>query len=205
MIPSARRRARPGSARQTMSVELHHPVPDDLKRHAANLRRLGARRSVVNRSQRQKPARLAAVLRQPRRAAKLGGVKILSKRDRHRKLHRSQHRIKSSPIRESPESRSAGVGINWMVSREGPVTLSSFCWCSDFCGDVQPRQRFNDQGLRIFSCGRGLIGEPGPIFCKLPTITRSPSVRPLVTLTKSPSIGPSVRSRSSALSPAPTT
>src|ERR1700722_11351242 len=90
---------------RTAGVELHHPVPDDLKPHAGDLRRLRPRRPVVNRRQSQEPARLAAVLRFPRLAAKLGGVKILSKRDRHRKLLRSQHRIKSKPIRESPPSQ----------------------------------------------------------------------------------------------------
>jgi len=89
---------------RTVGVELHHPVPDDLKRHAADLRRLRARRPVVNRSHSQEPARLAAVLRPSCLAAKLGGVKILSKRDRHCETPSFQHRIKSEPIRESPAS-----------------------------------------------------------------------------------------------------
>ena len=115
MFPCQPRRLTPRLAgnepRWAPGVELHHPVPDDLKRHAADLRRLGARRPAIDRSQRQKPPRLAAVLRLPRVETKLGSVKILSKRDRHRKLLRSQHRIKSPPIRESPyESQSAGVG-----------------------------------------------------------------------------------------------
>jgi hypothetical protein len=51
-----------------MGVELQNPVADDLKRHATDLRRIRAHRPVVNRSQSQEPARLAAVLRLPRRA-----------------------------------------------------------------------------------------------------------------------------------------
>ncbi len=32
----------------TPRIKPHHPVPDDLQRHAANLRRLGAGRPIVN-------------------------------------------------------------------------------------------------------------------------------------------------------------
>jgi hypothetical protein len=88
----------------TMGVELHHPVPHDLKRHAADLRRLRARRPVVNRSQSQQPARLAAVLRLPRRAAKLVNVKILSKPERHCETPPFATMNQSKPIRESPPS-----------------------------------------------------------------------------------------------------
>ena len=35
------------------SVEAQHPVPDDLKSYSADLRRFGARRTVVDRSKRQ--------------------------------------------------------------------------------------------------------------------------------------------------------
>ncbi len=51
---------------------------------------------------------------------------------------------------------------------------------------------------------RGETGEPGPIFCRLPVITRSFSARP-VTLTESPSVGPSVTIFCSALLSGPTT
>ena len=88
----------PGRA---MGVELQNPVPDNLKRHAADLRRLPPRRPVVNRRQRQKSTGLAPVLGLLGLAAKLSCVKIVSKRDRHRELHGSRHRIKSFPIRES--------------------------------------------------------------------------------------------------------
>jgi hypothetical protein len=49
-----------------MSVELEHPIANNLKRHAANLRRLGARRAFANRRQSQKPPGLRAILRSPR-------------------------------------------------------------------------------------------------------------------------------------------
>src|SRR3981189_354528 len=53
-------------------------------------------------------------------------------------------------------------------------------------------------------CAIGETGEPGPIFCRLPVITRSFSARP-VTLTESPSVGPSVTIFCSALLSGPTT
>jgi hypothetical protein len=92
------------SARTTVGVELHHLVPDDLKRHAVDLRRLRARRPVVNRSHSQEPARLAAVLRPSCLAAKLSASKSSRSGTGIAKLHPSQHRIKSEPIRESPAS-----------------------------------------------------------------------------------------------------
>ena len=49
-------------------IEPHHPVPDDLQRHAANPSRLGAGRPIVNGRQRQKPPSLRAILRLPTRA-----------------------------------------------------------------------------------------------------------------------------------------
>ena len=52
-----------------VGVELHHPVPHDLQRHTANRRRLRARRSVIDRRQRQKTPRLRPVLRPPRKPA----------------------------------------------------------------------------------------------------------------------------------------
>ena len=65
---------------------------------------------VVNRRQRQKSTRLAPVLGLLGLAAKLSCVKIVSKSDRHRELHGSQHRIKSFPILDLSEiSTPAGV------------------------------------------------------------------------------------------------
>ena len=42
-------------------VEVQHPVPDDLKPDAADLGRLGARRTVIDRRKRQKPPGLRAI------------------------------------------------------------------------------------------------------------------------------------------------
>src|SRR5271170_4211971 len=44
-----------------MGVEFDHPIANDLKRHAANLRRLRPAGPLINRSQRQKPPRLGPV------------------------------------------------------------------------------------------------------------------------------------------------
>src|SRR5262249_5458891 len=44
------------------SVEAQHPVPDDLKPDAADLGRLGARRTVIDRRKRQKPPGLGPSL-----------------------------------------------------------------------------------------------------------------------------------------------
>ena len=97
-----------------MGIELHHPDPHDLKRHAADLRRLCARRPVVNRSQAANSRRawplsfefLASLRSSTVSQSPRSGIGIAN-------LHRSQHRSKSSPIRESPSEsrRSTGVGI----------------------------------------------------------------------------------------------
>jgi hypothetical protein len=47
------------------NVEAQHPVPDDLKPDAADLGRLGARRTVVDRRKRQKPSGLRAIFASP--------------------------------------------------------------------------------------------------------------------------------------------
>ena len=95
----------PGGA---MSVELENPIPNDLKRHAADLRRFRPPRPIVDCSQRQKPPRLAPVLRPLRLQTKLACVKICPKRNRHRELNRSQHRITAIPIRKSPRVTISG-------------------------------------------------------------------------------------------------
>ena len=69
-----------------MGIELHHPVPHDLKRHAADLRRLCARRPVVNRSQQPivgAPGRCPSSSLASRRSSTV--IKVSSKWDRHRK------------------------------------------------------------------------------------------------------------------------
>ena len=60
-------------------VEPQHPVPDDLKPDAADLRRLGARRTVIDRRQRQKPTGLRAVFRLLRQTPQLWRIKIRRK------------------------------------------------------------------------------------------------------------------------------
>ena len=72
------RRAAVDEPRRAALVEAHDPVPDDLKRHAADLCRIGARGAVIDRRQRQKPARLIGVLGRPRQPAKGRAVKIVS-------------------------------------------------------------------------------------------------------------------------------
>ena len=42
-------------------VEVQYPVPDDLKPDAGDFRRLGARRTVIDRRQRKKPTGLRAI------------------------------------------------------------------------------------------------------------------------------------------------
>jgi hypothetical protein len=56
LIVQPRRLSRSLAIEQTLGpigVEFDHPIANDLNRHAANLRRLGACRPVVNRRQRQ--------------------------------------------------------------------------------------------------------------------------------------------------------
>src|SRR5262245_6690198 len=60
------------------SVEAQHPVPDDLKPDAADLGRLGARRTVKNRRNRQKPPGLRAIFASPGQTAQLRRIKILA-------------------------------------------------------------------------------------------------------------------------------
>jgi hypothetical protein len=62
-----------------MGVELEHPVANGLKRHAADLRRFGAPRPIVDRCKSQQPSRLRTILRSSRRHSKRAGVKIIPK------------------------------------------------------------------------------------------------------------------------------
>jgi hypothetical protein len=60
------RLARRFAVQETVSaalVEVQYPVPDDLKFDAADFRRLGARRTVIDRRQRKKPTGLRAIFR----------------------------------------------------------------------------------------------------------------------------------------------
>src|SRR5262249_59687589 len=53
------------------SVEAQHPVPDDLNPDAADLSRLGARRTVIDRRKRQKPPALRTVVGSPSQTPQL--------------------------------------------------------------------------------------------------------------------------------------
>jgi len=77
------RRLAVDQALRSMGVELHHPIANDLKRHPADLRRLGAPRAFVNRRQSQKPPRLRPVLRSPRRRPHHLRIKISPERNGH--------------------------------------------------------------------------------------------------------------------------
>ena len=57
------------------SIELDDPVPNDLRRHAAKLRWLGAGRPIVNGRQRQKPPSLRTILRSFGRGPYQTGIK----------------------------------------------------------------------------------------------------------------------------------
>src|ERR1700722_2548851 len=77
------RRLAVDQALRPLGVELQHPVANDLERHPADPGRLRARRAFVNRCQSQKPPRLRAVLRSPRRRPHHLRIKISPKRNGH--------------------------------------------------------------------------------------------------------------------------
>jgi hypothetical protein len=56
------------------------PAEADMQRHAANPRRLGAGRPIVNGRQRQKPPSLRAILRLPRKSAQLRCLEVPAQR-----------------------------------------------------------------------------------------------------------------------------
>src|SRR6478752_7193587 len=61
-------------------IEPHQPVPNDLKSDATDLRRLGARRTVIDRCNSQKPPSLRAILRLPRKTAQLRSLEVPAQR-----------------------------------------------------------------------------------------------------------------------------
>ena len=114
--PLPPRRLALDQAVRPLRVEPHHPVANDLKRHPANLRRLGTARAVVNRRKGQKPSGLRPILRSFRRHPQRPCVIISPKtnRRRHGEPPLVRHgRIEIHLIRESPprESASARTGI----------------------------------------------------------------------------------------------
>src|SRR5262249_50065711 len=70
---------------RTAGVEAQHPVPDDLKSDTADLGRLGARRTVIDRRKRQKPSGLRAIFASPGQTPQVRRIKILAY------WHRSRH------------------------------------------------------------------------------------------------------------------
>jgi hypothetical protein len=69
-----------------MSIELERPITNDLKRHAADLRRLAACAAVINRRQGQEPTRLRPVFRSLGGAPDHLRIKISPKRNGHAEL-----------------------------------------------------------------------------------------------------------------------
>jgi hypothetical protein len=72
----------------TLSIEPQHPVAHGLQSHATHLSSLGARTSVIDHRQRQKPAGLRPILALARQRPQAGCVEIRPKGDRssHGKL-----------------------------------------------------------------------------------------------------------------------
>src|SRR5438067_3376101 len=68
---------------RAIRVEFQRPVPDDLSRHPTNLRRLGTRRPVINRRERQQSAHLIGVLALARRYTDTRRVITRAPRDWH--------------------------------------------------------------------------------------------------------------------------
>jgi hypothetical protein len=63
MMARTRRELTINQAIRPMGVELERPIANDLKRDAADFRRVGTCRAFVNRRQRQEPSTLRAILR----------------------------------------------------------------------------------------------------------------------------------------------
>jgi len=68
--------AKAALAARPAGVEAQHPVPDDLKPDAADLGRLGTRRTVIDCRKRQKPPGLRTVFGSPGQTAELRCIKI---------------------------------------------------------------------------------------------------------------------------------
>ena len=68
---------------RAIGVELENPVPHNLQRHSADLRRFGAPDAVINRRQRHQPAHLRSVLRPLGRRSNHRSIKIGPNRNRH--------------------------------------------------------------------------------------------------------------------------
>jgi hypothetical protein len=102
---------------RAVRIELQHPVADDLQRHPADLRRLRARRSLVDCRQSQQPPRLRPVLRPPRGRPHHRSVKIDPKRNSHGEppsFATLNHRL--SDLKSSAESPAPRLGISPALS-----------------------------------------------------------------------------------------
>ena len=62
-------------------VETHHPVAHDLWRHTGDLGRSPARHALMDRSQSDKPARLARVARSPRKLPQCRRIEVAAQRN----------------------------------------------------------------------------------------------------------------------------
>ena len=120
-------------------VELHHPVPHDLRRHPANPRDLRACRSVIDRGHGKQTAGLAGVLAPARHSPQARRVEITPQRDRHGKPPSfATDRIRPAPRRGSTaESRSQGAGIiptpgdqNWCAQSRKPMEMMRQGWAT---------------------------------------------------------------------------
>src|SRR6266566_1768451 len=69
---------------RTMGVELDHPIPNNLRCHPADRRRLGPPRTVIDGGQGQKTARLRRILPTPGNGAQARRIKITPLLVRHR-------------------------------------------------------------------------------------------------------------------------
>lgn len=93
---------------RAIGVELQHPVPDDLPRHPTDLRRLGTRRPVVDRRERQQSAHLIGVLALARRYTDTRRVVVRAQWNRHGETPRFAN-LESDPPRVGEAPR---VGLN---------------------------------------------------------------------------------------------
>jgi hypothetical protein len=71
---------------RAVRVELQHPVPNDLQRHATDPGGIGPARPLVDRRQRQQTPGLRRILRSPRYRTQANSVEINPKRNRHGEL-----------------------------------------------------------------------------------------------------------------------
>ena len=119
------RRLAINEATRAVRVEAQNPVANDLKRHAADLRRLAARRAVVDRRERQEPARLRPVLRalaQSPEAHPRQSLPAIQSQPPWRTPSSSPSRIRRKPIREDPMSLLQWGSVLRCVERCWPST-----------------------------------------------------------------------------------